>query len=119
MLAQSVERDTGLATRTLESLGSTVAFDALVAGQIDAYVDYSGTLWSTVLHHAEPRPDRQVLLSQVRDELAASTACAWWLRWALKTPTPWRCVAPMLIGWVCVGSASLPPRQPPAHRCRL
>lgn len=71
VLAQSVERDTGLATRTLESLGSTVAFDALVAGQIDAYVDYSGTLWSTVLHHAEPRPDRQVLLSQVRDELAA------------------------------------------------
>ena len=70
VLAQTVQRDTRLATRTLESLGSTVAFDALVAGQIDAYVDYSGTLWSTVLHHSGPRPDRHALLSQVRDELA-------------------------------------------------
>lgn len=70
VLAQTIERDTGLSTRSLESLGSTVIFDALVAGQIDAYVDYSGTLWSTVLQHRGPRPDRRALLAQLGTELA-------------------------------------------------
>lgn len=70
VLAQTVSRDTGLPTRTMESLGSTVVFDALVAGQIDAYVDYSGTLWFAVLQHSEPRPARNELLSQVRTELS-------------------------------------------------
>lgn len=71
VLSQTVQRDTGHASRTLESLGSTVVFDALVAGQIDAYVDYSGTLWSAVLRHGEPRPERRALLTQVGEELAA------------------------------------------------
>jgi osmoprotectant transport system permease protein len=70
VLAQTVSRDTGLPTRMMESLGSTVVFDALVAGQIDVYVDYSGTLWSAVLGHSEPRPARSELLSQVRTELS-------------------------------------------------
>lgn len=70
VLAQTIQRDTGLPTRSLESLGSTVIFDALVAGQIDAYVDYSGTLWSTVLHHSGPRPERRALLAQLGSELA-------------------------------------------------
>jgi osmoprotectant transport system permease protein len=39
----------GLKVDRRESLGSTVAFDALRSNQIDVYVDYSGTLWSTVL----------------------------------------------------------------------
>jgi osmoprotectant transport system permease protein len=39
----------GMKVDRRESLGSTVAFDALRSNQIDVYVDYSGTLWSTVL----------------------------------------------------------------------
>lgn len=66
VLAGQIERETGRPTTTLESLGSTVAFDALERGEIDAYVDYSGTLWSTVLTRGgSPRPDREALLREV------------------------------------------------------
>ena len=36
------------------SLGSTVAFDALRAGDLDVYVEYTGTAWTTILKHHEP-----------------------------------------------------------------
>jgi osmoprotectant transport system permease protein len=41
--------DAGFSTQTIESLGSTVAFDALVAGRIDCYVDYTGTIWANYM----------------------------------------------------------------------
>jgi osmoprotectant transport system permease protein len=69
VLAEQVRRQTSLPVQALESMGSTVVFDALANGQIDAYVDYSGTLWSTVLGHGDPRPDREALLAQVSREL--------------------------------------------------
>ena len=49
VLAHLVQQRTGRETRTLSSLGSTVAFDALRRDEIDLYVDYTGTLWSTVM----------------------------------------------------------------------
>jgi len=39
----------GADAEIVSSLGSTVAFDALADGAIDLYVDYSGTLWATVM----------------------------------------------------------------------
>jgi osmoprotectant transport system permease protein len=36
----------GLEVEIAESLGSTVVFDALRQGDLDAYVDYSGTIWA-------------------------------------------------------------------------
>jgi osmoprotectant transport system permease protein len=62
---------TGAPVTVAESLGSTVAFDALAAGELDAYVDYSGTLWTTVLGRKEPPGDRAELLRTVREELEA------------------------------------------------
>lgn len=60
----------GLPARRLESLGSTVAFDALQAGEVDLYVDYSGTLWRTLLRRTDtPGPDE--VLAGVRDWLDA------------------------------------------------
>jgi len=44
----------GLRANRIENLGSTVAFDALVSGEIDVYVDYSGTIWATVLDRPDP-----------------------------------------------------------------
>jgi len=49
VLAGVVRERTGRETRTLTSLGSTVAFDALRRDEIDLYVDYTGTLWATVM----------------------------------------------------------------------
>lgn len=51
----------GIAVEVAESLGSTVAFDALAAGQIDAYVDYSGTLWTTQMKRGPGTPRWRVL----------------------------------------------------------
>jgi osmoprotectant transport system permease protein len=51
-------------------LGSAIAFRALAAGEIDVYVDYSGTLWTNVLGHADV-PPRAVLLSRMKQELKA------------------------------------------------
>jgi osmoprotectant transport system permease protein len=69
VLAGRITQKTGLPAETLDSLGSTVAFDALKNGQIDAYVDYSGTLWATVLHHDEPGADRAAVLAEVERAL--------------------------------------------------
>src|SRR6185437_2861672 len=51
-----------------EDLGSAVAYRALAAGEIDAYVDYSGTLWTNVLQRTD-NPGRAQVLRQLTAEL--------------------------------------------------
>ncbi len=50
------------------NLGSAVAYRALAAGELDAYVDYTGTLWANVLHRTD-NPGRQAVLDALRTEL--------------------------------------------------
>lgn len=54
----------GIGAQTLESLGSTVAFDALAAGRIDAYVDYTGTIWANYMQRTDD-PGREAMLREV------------------------------------------------------
>ena len=54
-------RDVGLSATTREGLGSGVIFNALRAGEIDAYVDYSGTIWSNQMHRNDVKPRAEVL----------------------------------------------------------
>jgi osmoprotectant transport system permease protein len=68
LVAQRLEA-AGLSATTREGLGSNVIFAALADGGIDVYVDYSGTLWSSQLHHREI-PPRQELLATLTRELA-------------------------------------------------
>ncbi len=49
-------------------LGSAVIFRALAAGEIDAYVDYSGTIWADVMHRTD-HPDRTTMLREMADWL--------------------------------------------------
>jgi osmoprotectant transport system permease protein len=49
ILARQIQAVAGVRSGVLASLGSTVAFDALVAGDLDVYVDYSGTIWATIM----------------------------------------------------------------------
>ena len=51
----------GLSASTRAGLGSAVIFNALAAGDIDAYVDYSGTIWTNEMHRTEIKPREQVL----------------------------------------------------------
>ncbi|RIA43848.1 osmoprotectant transport system permease protein [Hephaestia caeni] len=48
----------GYRVRYREGLGSAVIYQALASGDIDVYVDYSGTLWTNAMHRTDvpPRP---------------------------------------------------------------
>jgi osmoprotectant transport system permease protein len=59
----------GLSATRREGLGSNVIFDALKAGDIDVYVDYSGTIWANQLHRDDTRP-REEVLAEVKAWLA-------------------------------------------------
>jgi len=51
-----------------EDLGSAIAYRALAAGEIDVYVDYSGTLWTSVLGRTD-NPGREAVLKTLTEEL--------------------------------------------------
>ena len=51
----------GITADVVQSLGSTVVFDALVQGDVDVYVDYSGTLWTTAMKRSAGVPRWHVL----------------------------------------------------------
>ena len=71
ILASLIERrlqEQGFATARRDNLGSTIAYQALASGDIDIYVDYSGTLWSNILERKD-NPDRSSMLPVLRKEL--------------------------------------------------
>lgn len=59
---------TGARVSRKEDLGSAVAYRALAAGELDVYVDYSGTLWTNVLKR-EDNPGRAQVLAELTAEL--------------------------------------------------
>jgi len=65
VLARQIHRKTGAPVEVLASLGSTVAFDALARGEIDAYVEYTGTIRSTLMHRAGAGAGRAAVLAEV------------------------------------------------------
>ena len=71
VLADTVRLRTGREARTLTSLGSTVAFDALRRDEIDLYVDYTGTLWATVMGREGTSGSRRGVMEELRGWLAA------------------------------------------------
>jgi osmoprotectant transport system permease protein len=72
IVADLVRERTGEAVEIVPSLGSTVAFDALQSGGIDLYVDYSGTLWTTVMGRDTVGSSRDAVLAGVTEWLGAT-----------------------------------------------
>jgi osmoprotectant transport system permease protein len=68
ILARRISTATGLGVELKQSLGSSVAFDALRTGSIDVYVDYSGTIWANVMKRGTVG-DRNGVLAEVSREL--------------------------------------------------
>ncbi|MGB3274014.1 MAG: ABC transporter permease/substrate-binding protein [Xanthobacteraceae bacterium] len=68
LIAQRLDA-AGLSATTREGLGSNVIFEALRQGEIDAYVDYSGTLWANQFRHTDVKP-RDELLAELSAMLA-------------------------------------------------
>jgi len=50
-----------------DDLGSAVAYRALAAGDVDVYVDYSGTLWTNVLGRSDTPPAPAMRAALTRD----------------------------------------------------
>jgi len=63
LMADKVRKQGSSATLRA-GLGSAVAFRALASNEIDAYVDYSGTIWANVMGRTGT-PSRQVLLDEM------------------------------------------------------
>jgi osmoprotectant transport system permease protein len=51
----------GARTARRDGLGSSIIFNALAAGEIDAYVDYTGTIWANEMHRTDVRPRAEVM----------------------------------------------------------
>ncbi|HUD86284.1 MAG TPA: ABC transporter permease/substrate-binding protein [Xanthobacteraceae bacterium] len=68
LIAQRLRAE-GLSANSREGLGSNVIFDALASGDIDVYVDYSGTLWVNQFHQTDV-PPREQLLAELKAILA-------------------------------------------------
>ena len=56
--------DAGIATARRDGLGSSVIFHALATGDVDLYVDYTGTIWANEMHRSDT-PGRQAVLDQL------------------------------------------------------
>ena len=54
-------RNAGFTPARRDGLGSAVIFQALAADEIDAYVDYSGTLWANQMGRSDVLPRDEVL----------------------------------------------------------
>jgi osmoprotectant transport system permease protein len=50
----------GRPARVLDGMGSATVFQALASGQIDCYVDYTGTIWSNFMRQTRIVPPLQV-----------------------------------------------------------
>ena len=68
LMAERIEKEGGSATQRV-GLGSVIAFEALAADDIDAYVDYSGTIWANVMRRTDV-PPREAVIAQMREWLA-------------------------------------------------
>jgi osmoprotectant transport system permease protein len=66
LMAQTLQAK-GLSATTREGLGSNVIYDALKSGDIDAYVDYSGTLWANQFGHTDIRSRAELIAALTAD----------------------------------------------------
>lgn len=60
LIKQRLEAN-GLAAGQRDGLGSAVILDALAAGEIDVYVDYTGTIWANQMHRSDVAPRAEVV----------------------------------------------------------
>jgi osmoprotectant transport system permease protein len=57
-------QEQGATTQRKDGLGSAIAFRALANGDIDVYVDYTGTLWTNVMQRRDT-PERDAMLREL------------------------------------------------------
>ncbi len=63
-------REQGFTAKVTRGMGSSILFESLVNGNIDVYVDYTGTIWANVMKRTEIE-DADATYEQVKDHLKA------------------------------------------------
>ncbi|WP_417480892.1 glycine betaine ABC transporter substrate-binding protein [Maricaulis sp.] len=63
-LMQGVLEEAGATVERRDNLGSTIAYDALRSGEIDVYIDYTGTIWATVMGRTQAA-ERHLMLAEM------------------------------------------------------
>ncbi len=76
LLAQTIESETGLPVERRFDLGGNLAHDALVAGEIDTYVEYTGTALLAILK-GERSNDPQEVYRRVKAEYGKQFHVEW------------------------------------------
>lgn len=66
LFADLIENQTGLDTTLVSSLGSSVVFDAARRGDIDLYLDFSGTIYATAMKRTDVPNDPDQVLEAAR-----------------------------------------------------
>lgn len=76
LLAQTIESKTGIQVERQFELGGDLVHRALVTGQIDAYVEYTGTAFTAILKH-QPVSDPRAVYEQVQREYGEQFNLEW------------------------------------------
>jgi osmoprotectant transport system permease protein len=76
LLAQSIETATTLTVERRFDLGGSLAHEALLAGEIDSYVEYTGTALLAILKE-KPSKDPQAVYQRVKSEYANRFKLEW------------------------------------------
>jgi glycine betaine/choline ABC-type transport system substrate-binding protein len=76
LLAQVIEAKTGLGVERRFDLGGNLAHEALAAGEIDAYVEYTGTALTAILRH-KPLTDPKEVYRRVKEDYAVRFGVEW------------------------------------------
>ena len=76
LLAQAIEAKTGLQVERRFDLGGNLAHQALLAGEIDAYVEYTGTALLAILKNP-PLTDPREVYRQVKSSYAKQFSSEW------------------------------------------
>ena len=63
-LMQDRLEEAGAVVERRDNLGSTIAYDALRSGEIDVYIDYTGTIWATLMERPQAA-QRHVMLAEM------------------------------------------------------
>ncbi|WP_300554377.1 ABC transporter permease/substrate-binding protein [Maricaulis sp.] len=63
-LIETVLEAEGAEVERRDNLGSTIVFDALRTNEIDVLVDYTGTIWATIMNRPEP-VDRYAMFAEM------------------------------------------------------
>jgi osmoprotectant transport system substrate-binding protein/osmoprotectant transport system permease protein len=76
IVAQAIENDSGIEVERRSELSGDVLHSGMLSGQIDSYVEYTGTAFTAILKH-QPITDPRAVYDQVKQDYEAQFNLEW------------------------------------------